>query len=163
MKTIPPLAKHLVIAYRNWIESNNSKTHILVDVSESENVRVPMEHVNNNNIIVLNISGSAIRDLCFDDSDITFEGRFNGIPQLVRIPYECVQAVYDAKTCEGLTLSENIERISTVGINVVSTKSSRSSAKTKQALPKDVTLVLPKSKRDRSHLKLVVDNTKPAS
>lgn len=161
MKTKSPLVKHLVIAYKNWIEANSGIPRICVDVTKHHLISVPMELVEDNNIILI-ISTAATRNMSFEDDALRFSAMFNMVPTSLVIPYECIVAVYDQISGSGTIFSPldsgNLPDITPVDSFISTQKGNTNTMAKAEVLP--AMLVLPTPVRDRSHLKLVVDNTK---
>ena len=70
---------YMIRALYEWIVDNNCTPYILVD-ARGPGVEVPLEHVNKEGQIVLNLNPSAIKDLDIGQDQISFSARFSGIP-----------------------------------------------------------------------------------
>jgi stringent starvation protein B len=87
-------------ALYEWIQDNEFTPYVLVDAN-IYGVQVPMEHVNDGQI-VLNINASAVRDLLIDNQGLSFSARFSGVTQNIYVPIVAVLAIYAKENGEGM-------------------------------------------------------------
>ncbi len=71
-----------------------------MDAAQS-GVVVPEQHVQEGRII-LNVSYSATSRLDLANDEISFDGRFGGVPRTVRVPLAAVLGIYAKESGEGL-------------------------------------------------------------
>jgi stringent starvation protein B len=95
---------YLLRAMHAWMTDNN-QTPLMVVAVDTPEVRVPEEHVENGSI-VLNISWSATRNLELDNDAVSFEARFGGQPQFVRVPVESVRGIYARESGQGMMFQD---------------------------------------------------------
>ncbi|MEH6347527.1 MAG: ClpXP protease specificity-enhancing factor [Bermanella sp.] len=95
-----PSRPYLMRALYEWIQDNEFTPYVLVDANIFE-VQVPMEHVNDGQI-VLNINASAVRDLLIDNQGLSFSARFSGVTQNIYVPIVAVLAIYAKENGEGM-------------------------------------------------------------
>ena len=95
-----PSRPYLMRGLYEWILDNDSTPYVLVDANILD-VQVPMEHVNDGQI-VLNVSPGAVRDLLINNEAMSFNARFAGVTQNVFVPIVAVLAVYAKETGEGM-------------------------------------------------------------
>ncbi len=91
---------YMARALYDWILDNNCTPYILVDANR-EGVAVPMEYVNDGQI-VLNISPSAVRSLEIGNDVLTFDGRFGGQALTIFVPFEALMAIYARENGQGM-------------------------------------------------------------
>ncbi|MEX8495501.1 ClpXP protease specificity-enhancing factor [Sphaerotilus sp.] len=90
---------YLVRALHDWCTDNGFTPLLAVHVDES--VRVPMEFVKNNEI-VLNVSFDATSGLRLGNEFIDFKARFGGIPRDITVPIDHVVAIYARENGQGM-------------------------------------------------------------
>ncbi|MDZ7857843.1 ClpXP protease specificity-enhancing factor [Sphaerotilus sp.] len=90
---------YLVRALHDWCTDNGFTPLLAVHVDES--VRVPMEFVKNNEI-VLNVSFDATSGLRLGNEFIDFKARFGGIPRDIAVPIDHVIAIYARENGQGM-------------------------------------------------------------
>ncbi len=83
-----------------WISDNGYTPHLLIDASY-ENMSIPRKYVKNE-VITLNISSSATRNLTIDSDIISFDARFDGKSLSVQFPPAAVINIYARETSEGM-------------------------------------------------------------
>lgn len=91
---------YLIRAIHDWIKDNKCTTHILVN-SNYPGVVIPNGFATDGQI-VLNISAPAIRALAMNNEAISFEGRFNGVPEDLYIPCMAVLGIYARENGQGM-------------------------------------------------------------
>ena len=95
---------YLLRAMHEWMTDSGFTPHIVVDASV-EGLRVPTEHVSDGKI-VLNISFSATKSLSMGNDVLSFEARFNGVPQAIRVPVQGVLGIYARETGQGMVFPQ---------------------------------------------------------
>ena len=99
MSTTKP---YLVRAIYEWCIDNDYTPYVAVSVNS--NTHVPMEYVENGEII-LNISQNATDDLVMSNDCIQFLARFDGAPKKMQIPMNAVKSIFAKEVNQGLTFS----------------------------------------------------------
>lgn len=99
MNTTKP---YLIRAIFEWCVDNQYTPFIAVSVNS--NTHVPMEYVENGEII-LNISQNAANDLIMGNDNIQFMARFDGVPRKMQIPMNAVKGIFAKEVNQGLTFS----------------------------------------------------------
>jgi stringent starvation protein B len=87
-----PRRPYMLRAFYDWLVDNDLTPHLVV-AAELPGVRVPMEFVQDGQII-LNIAPRAVGNLELGNEAITFNARFSGRPHSVIVPLYAVQAIY---------------------------------------------------------------------
>ncbi|MDQ5920158.1 MAG: stringent starvation protein [Pseudomonadota bacterium] len=90
---------YLIRAIYEWCEDNNFTPYLATHVDE--NTMVPMEYVENNQI-VLDISFHATKNILMDNEWITFKASFGGINQDVAVPIGNVLAIFAKENGQGM-------------------------------------------------------------
>ncbi|AVO41862.1 ClpXP protease specificity-enhancing factor [Simplicispira suum] len=90
---------YLIRALHEWCSDNGFTPHIAVKVDES--VRVPLEYVNNGEII-LNVAMDATSSLQLGNDFIEFKARFGGQPRDILVPVGRVIAIYARENGQGM-------------------------------------------------------------
>ena len=90
---------YLVRALHEWCTDNGFTPYIAVFVDA--NVRVPMEYVKNNEI-VLNVGFEATTALKLGNDMIEFKARFGGIGRDISVPVDHVIAIYARENGQGM-------------------------------------------------------------
>jgi stringent starvation protein B len=90
---------YLVRALHDWCTDNGFTPLLAVHVDES--VRVPMEFVKNNEI-VLNVSFDATSGLRLGNEFIDFKARFGGVSRDIAVPIDHVIAIYARENGQGM-------------------------------------------------------------
>ncbi len=101
----PSRRPYLLRAMHEWISDCGYSSHIVVDAL-AEGVIVPVENVDNDKII-LNIDGNAVRNLSLGNEIVEFDARFQGKNWHVSIPVSAVQGVYAKETGVGMIFSDD--------------------------------------------------------
>ena len=99
MNTTKP---YLVRAIYEWCVDNQYTPYVAVSVNS--NTHVPMEYVENGEII-LNISQNAANDLIMSNDYIQFMARFDGAPRKMQIPMNAVKGIFAKEVNQGLTFA----------------------------------------------------------
>lgn len=98
---------YLLRALYEWILDNNMTPHIVVDATAG-GIRVPLEHVEDNQI-VLNILPAAVRDLQIGNDAVSFNARFNGRAREIYVPMQSILAIYARENGKGLIFPDEID------------------------------------------------------
>jgi len=99
---------YMIRAIWQWVTDNGLTPYILVDASVEE-AQVPRQFVEDDRI-VLNISGGAVRDLNMDNDFVSFNARFSGAAMDVFIPVSSVQGIYAKENGQGMLFPESEEQ-----------------------------------------------------
>lgn len=91
---------YLIRALHQWCTDVGFTPYLAVFVTEQ--VQVPMEYVNNQEII-LNISLDACQQLDLGNEWISFKARFGGVPREIIVPVTHVMAVYAKENGQGMS------------------------------------------------------------
>ena len=97
--SIPSTRPYLIRALHQWCMDHGFTPYISVSVDGS--VRVPRQHVVNDEI-VLNVSTDATGGLVLGDEYIEFKARFGGVPQQIVVPVGRVSAIYARENGQGM-------------------------------------------------------------
>jgi stringent starvation protein B len=90
---------YLIRALHDWCTDNGFTPYIAVLVDEQ--VRVPMEYVKNNEI-VLNVGFEATTSLKLGNEAIEFKARFGGVSREIVVPVDHVIAIYARENGQGM-------------------------------------------------------------
>ena len=90
---------YLLRALHEWCSDNGFTPYIAVYVDAS--VRVPLEHVKNNEI-VLNVAYDATSGLTLGNEFVEFKARFGGVQREIVIPISHVVAIYARENGQGM-------------------------------------------------------------
>jgi stringent starvation protein B len=90
---------YLIRALHDWCTDNGFTPYLAVYVDSS--VRVPMEYVKNNEI-VLNVGFEATSGLKLGNEFIEFKARFGGIGREIVVPIDHVVAIYARENGQGM-------------------------------------------------------------
>lgn len=88
-----------------WIVDNNATPYMLVDASYEGTV-VPVQHVDDNNQIILNISPTACHGLMLGDAEVLFSARFSGQAMEVIVPTGAIHALYAKENGQGMIFGQ---------------------------------------------------------
>ncbi|WP_196141107.1 ClpXP protease specificity-enhancing factor [Aliikangiella sp. G2MR2-5] len=91
---------YLFRAIYEWILDNGATPYILVDTTQ-KNVDVPVEHIQNDQI-VLNASPGAVRDWFADNDAVSFSARFSGKSRQIYVPMNAILAIYAQENGQGM-------------------------------------------------------------
>ncbi|MEO0048521.1 MAG: hypothetical protein RLZZ410_1480 [Pseudomonadota bacterium] len=100
MSEAPSTKPYLVRALHQWCVDHGFTPYVAVFVTEQ--VQVPMDYVNNNEI-VLNVSPDACQDLSLDNDWISLKARFAGVPRDIYVPMANVMAIYAKENGQGMS------------------------------------------------------------
>jgi len=90
---------YLIRALHDWCTDNGFTPYLAVQVGR--NVQVPMEYVNNNEI-VLNVGFEATSGLKLGNEFVEFKARFGGVSREISVPVEFVLAIYARENGQGM-------------------------------------------------------------
>ena len=90
---------YLIRALHEWCTDNGFTPYIAVRVDET--VQVPMEYVNNGEI-VLNVGFDATGSLQLGNDYISFKARFGGVARDIMVPVGRVIAIYARENGQGM-------------------------------------------------------------
>jgi len=90
---------YLIRALHDWCTDNGFTPYLAVQVDRS--VQVPMEYVNNNEI-VLNVGFDATNGLDLGNDFIQFKARFGGVAREIIVPVDHVVAIYARENGQGM-------------------------------------------------------------
>lgn len=92
---------YMIRAIYEWIMDNNLTPHLVV-YADAPNVSVPVEFVNKDNQIVLNIAPRAVDTLEMGNESISFSARFSGVPTDIFVPSHAVVGIYARENGQGM-------------------------------------------------------------
>lgn len=95
---------YLLRAIHEWMLDNGLTPQLIVDAN-SDQVQVPRQYVEDGRI-VLNIAGSAVRDLSLGNDEVAFHARFGGKPFQLCIPIQQVLAIVARENGAGMSFAE---------------------------------------------------------
>ena len=101
---------YLIRALHEWCTDNGFTPYIAVRVDET--VQVPMEYVNNGEI-VLNVGPLATHQLKMDNDWVLFNARFNGASQEVAVPFAAVIGIFAKETGYGMGFQPTLDAAGT--------------------------------------------------
>ena len=87
-----------------WMLDNGLTPQLVVD-ARSDDVEVPRQYVEDGRI-VLNVSPSAVRDLCLGNDRVEFVARFGGNPVQVRVAVRQILAIFARENGAGMSFAE---------------------------------------------------------
>ncbi len=99
---------YLVNALIDWIVENGCTPHIVLDTT-CEGVTAPAEFATENRL-VLNISGTAVRNFKLDPEGLEFDARFHGESRHVSCPTGAIIGIYARENGEGMAFKPDVER-----------------------------------------------------
>jgi stringent starvation protein B len=91
---------YILRAFYDWILDNRC-TPILVINVDSPHCRVPLDYVENGEI-VFNIAPAAVRGLKLNNDAVEFKATFNGIVHMIYAPVRSIGALYAEENGEGV-------------------------------------------------------------
>ena len=100
MSDVPSNKPYLIRALHQWCTDFGFTPFIAVFVDAK--VEVPMEYVNNDEI-VLNLSIEACHQLQMENDWISFQARFGGVPRKIMVPVTHVLAIYARENGQGMS------------------------------------------------------------
>jgi stringent starvation protein B len=90
---------YLLRALYEWCADNSLTPYVAAYVDDT--VKVPREHVKNNEI-VLNISMDATSNLKIDNDFLRFKARFGGVAREIVVPIDHIIAIYARENGQGM-------------------------------------------------------------
>ena len=97
---------YLVKAYYDWIVANDCTPHLVVDTHQP-GVSVPQSHVTDGQI-VLNIAPRAAQNFIMDDTAVSFNTRFGGIPTDIYVPINAILGIYARENGQGMAFEPEV-------------------------------------------------------
>ncbi len=91
---------YLLRAIYDWISDNDLTPYLLVDAS-ADGVNVPAQVIKNGQV-VLNLAMRAVAKLDLGNEWISFQARFSGVSQSIRVPVGAVLALYAQENGQGM-------------------------------------------------------------
>lgn len=91
---------YLIRAFYEWILDNDCTPYVVVD-AYYPGVEVPQQFVNDGQI-VLNLAPRAVTGLQLDNTEITFNTRFGGVPTDIYLPVKAVLGIYARENGQGM-------------------------------------------------------------
>lgn len=92
---------YMIRALYEWIVDNQSTPYLLVD-AHGDGVSVPLDFVNKDGQIILNISPSAVRSLEVTNQHVSFNAKFSGIPTDIYVPCGSILGIYARENGQGM-------------------------------------------------------------
>lgn len=108
--TLKPRVSYLLPGALDWV-IDSGETPYLIVYARHKGTILPGEHVQEDGTIVLNLSGTAIRNLQFGSGDLSFHSRFSGVSQFIRIPYRAVIGMIGKESGQGIYFPENHPKV----------------------------------------------------
>ena len=99
---------YLVNALIDWIVDNGCTPHIVLDTT-CEGVTAPAEFAAENRLVI-NISGTAVRNFKLDPAGLEFDARFQGESRHVSCPTDAIIGIYARENGEGMAFKLDEER-----------------------------------------------------
>jgi stringent starvation protein B len=99
---------YMLRAMYEWCVDNGLTPHLVVTVDA--NTLVPRAYVKDGEI-VLNINGSATKNLLIGNDAITFSARFGGVANNIYVPVEAVRGIFARENGHGMffDLTDEVE------------------------------------------------------
>ena len=101
----------------DWIVDNGCTPHVVLDTS-CEGVVAPTEYANDDRL-VLNVSGTAVRNFKLDADGLEFDARFNGESRHVSCPTGAIVGIFARENGEGMAFEVQSEEGSTSNDNAL--------------------------------------------
>jgi stringent starvation protein B len=95
-----PSRPYILRALYEWIVDNECTPHVVALVDGAD-VQVPMQYVNDGQI-VLNIAPGAVAGLLIGNESLAFSARFGGRPFQVSLPMRSVLGIYARENGQGM-------------------------------------------------------------
>lgn len=92
---------YLLRAIYEWLVDNNCTPHLVV-FANVPGVQVPLQHVNKDGQIILNVSPSAVKDLFIANEAVSFSARFSGVVNNIYVPCGAVLGIYGRENGQGM-------------------------------------------------------------
>ena len=107
---------YLIRAFYEWIVDNACTHHILVNANYPD-CHVPLDYVEKNGEITLNISPLAVRDINMTNDLIEFQASFSGVVYTISVPVRAVLGIYASENQEGLSFGYEEDELEEEGSN----------------------------------------------
>jgi len=91
---------YLLRALHEWILENQCTPYVVINAWH-DGVMVPQEYVKDGQI-VLNLSPGAVHNLHISNEEVSFNGRFGGVPTPVHVPVAAVMGIYARENGQGM-------------------------------------------------------------
>ena len=91
----------MIRALYEWIVDNRSTPYLLVD-AHGDGVAVPLDFVNKEGQIILNISPNAVKNLEVTNEHVSFNAKFGGIPTDIYVPCNYILGIYARENGQGM-------------------------------------------------------------
>ncbi len=98
---------YLLNAIYQWIVDNDCTPYVLVN-AYAPDVEVPMDFAKDGQI-VLNVAPQAVVSLLIDDTGMSFNARFGGIPKDIFVPVAAILGIYAKENGQGMMFDEEPE------------------------------------------------------
>jgi len=92
---------YMIRALYEWIVDNRSTPYLLVD-AHGKGVSVPLDFVNKEGQIILNISPNAVKNLEVTNEHVSFNAKFGGIPTDIYVPCGSILGIYARENGQGM-------------------------------------------------------------
>jgi stringent starvation protein B len=92
----------------DWIIDNDCTPHVVVN-AHCEGVLVPLQYVNKNGEIVLNIAPGAVQSFIAENDSISFSARFSGVPHEIYVPMKGVLGIYARENGRGMMFDHELQ------------------------------------------------------
>ncbi len=99
---------YLTRAIRDWINDNGLTPHVVVDAS-AEGVEVPVEHIDDAQQIVLDVSENMVRNFELNMTHLSFDAAFPGVIYHIHVPVSAIMAIYCKDNGQGIVFEEEEE------------------------------------------------------
>jgi stringent starvation protein B len=134
---------YLIRALHDWCTDNGFTPYVAVFVDDT--VRVPMEYVKNNEI-VLNIGFEATTALKLGNEFVEFKARFGGAAREIVVPIDHIVAIYARENGQGMafpvpTASAATPVVGEAGVSAAPVKGLRLASTDTEAAPSEVSPV----------------------
>ncbi len=107
-----PSRPYFIRAIYDWLVDNSLTPYLLVN-AEYPNTEIPLEYVENGQI-VLNISPLAARAIELGNEFIRFNARFGGTPRDIFVPIDAVLGLYARENGRGMLFPEEESEASSI-------------------------------------------------
>ena len=91
---------YLLRALYEWILDNECTPHIMLNALHPE-VEVPWEYVQND-MIILNVSPTAVHEFVLSNESLSCHGRFGGIAKEIYAPIEAIMGIFARESGQGM-------------------------------------------------------------
>jgi len=91
---------YLLRAIYDWISDNDLTPYVLVDANVA-GVKVPPQVIKNGQV-VLNLAMRAVANLELGNDWVSFQARFSGVSQSIRLPVQAILALYAQENGQGM-------------------------------------------------------------